>query len=308
MGGKMLDNLKKVWNGLLVFSIFTLLLVLFAEVLIVVLILSVNMSLAFTLIFIFFIFDAIIVLTLSEKKIESDIINISFFVLVLSSPLVYGLIYYLREFYLPLNPQVVHIGSINTWIEFAGSIISGLLVMISLVYTIKHERLIRDEDKKNELLPFLDVSINSYDQNYNILENLLRKDGIWILIIKNVSSNAARNIKVIELLAVFYELDDESKNVEVKMFTNSEKSLGTSVIVQNQLNNMEFHINNEDLPVKHYSGLKLIFKIEYFDITLKNKHTHISILFYENKQIEHNFKENGYTIWNNLSVSNDFID
>lgn len=308
MGGSKIDKIKKLWNGVILFSIFTSLLVLLAQVLIFVLILSVNMSLAFTLFSIFFIIDAFVLISFTKKNIESDIMNISFFVLVLSSPLVYGLIYYLKTFYLPANPQVVHIGSIDSWIGFAGSILSGLLVMISLVYTIKHERLIRDEDKKNELLPFLDVSIECYDTNGNLQHNIFRMDGKWILIIKNISSNAARNIKVVELIAEFYSHETENNSEKVKINAKTEKSLSTSLIVQNQTHDIYIHINTSDLPSTHYSRLKIASKIEYYDLTLKNKHSHSSTLFFENKQIKRNFEENGYILWNIVSISNDFID
>lgn len=305
MGG---NKIKKLWNGVILFSIFTSLLVLLAQVLIFVLILSVNMSLAFTLFSIFFIIDAIVLITFTKKNIESDIMNISFFVLVLSSPLVYGLIYYLKTFYLPANPQVVHIGSIDSWIGFAGSILSGLLVMISLVYTIKHERLIRDEDKKNELLPFIAVDVKGYINRDTLQNNTLVINREWLFFVNNISNNPARDIKITEISAVFYNIDNEEVFEVIEVHTKFKNMLDTSVIVQNKEHNAFFHINKSNLPTNYYNGLKLIFKIEYSDITLKNKHHHIATFVYKNTQLEKSFKDNGYTTWNRTFDSNEFVD
>ncbi len=68
-------------------------------------------------------------------------------------------------------PIIFHIGSVDAWIGFSGSIISGIITMMALLYTIMHEAKIRDEDKiqkKIELglqfMPIIELSFESDGQ------------------------------------------------------------------------------------------------------------------------------------------------
>lgn len=280
----MINKIKKLWNGLLVFSIVTSLLVLFAQILLVSLILSVNMSLAFTLIFIFFVIDAIVVVTFSKKRIESDILNISFIVLILSSPLVYGLVYYLKVFYLPINPQVVHIGSIDTWIGFAGSILSGLLVMISLVYTIKYERQIRDEEsKRREVeLAILSTPVLSFElyeektkrpRRYRMMksnDNQIQFTLLSNFYIKNTSTNFA-------IISSFDTIAIERRNYSDKFIENIKKNTNITCesksgeyIPPNTSFLVDFDIN---CTISNLDTIFFKFNLEFYDFTNKNKYS-----------------------------------
>lgn len=69
-----------------------------------------------------------------------------------------------------LVPKVFYIGSIDAWIGFSGSILGGSLTMLALMFTIDHEKSIRNDEKSQrnyelaiQSIPLLHVVVNQTD-------------------------------------------------------------------------------------------------------------------------------------------------
>lgn len=274
------------------------------QLLLIVLIFSVSIPIALVLLLFAFLFNAMFIFTFMKRSMISEILLISFFVLLLAAPLVYAIIYYLVFYVIPTNPEIAVLGSQDSWITFAGSIISGVLVLLALTYTIQYQQKIRDEDKRNELLPLIEINVefnvgmesntNSYfDINYP-----------WYLRISNISKNPVRDLCVTELEAWFYNNDTEHCSKKIDIDNNSKK---TNLIAMNKYHEIELHLDNLNLPTEFYSKLRLYFVIEYKDLTLRNTHHHSATIDFDCLINEEHFVKSGYEGWDKSSTSNNFI-
>lgn len=123
-------------------------------------------------------------------------------------------------------PKPLHFGSIDTWIQFAGSILSGTLTIIALAFTISEQEKVRkidtlnlekkrkeEEIRKIEELeyrnpPILKLFVDSYNSDDNIdlisreIElNFDDKTNFELNLnfeLENISSTSVTNIKIIE--------------------------------------------------------------------------------------------------------------
>lgn len=300
--------IKKIWKWITKFfnilSIFTILI----QIFILLILSTTNPELLFTFIFIFFFLDTAIALMTSKKSLESQILNISFIVLSVSSLVIYGIIYYIKIYYIPLYPNLLHIGTVDSWIGFAGSILSGLLVMMSLVFTIKHERQVRDEDKKNELIPFIEIDTECYSEETQEKTLIFNIENPWYLKITNIGNNAARNIKIVELKAWFYEINNERNAVSCNLLFKSKSSLFTSLIVSDKFHEIDIQLQSSNLPEHYYNGLRLYFFVEYYDLTLKNIHKQSATINLISIQSKEDFCKLGYKNWSYSEKANNFIE
>ncbi len=292
------DKFKKV-------IIIIFLIVVLIQLLAFFLLFSVNIPLALTTLLFSFLFDAMIILSISKKSVTTEILLISFFVLVLSSPLVYAIVFYIEFFLLPDNPEITVLGSQESWITFAGSVISGVLVLLALTYTIQHQKEIRDEDKKNELLPLIEIDIEFNRGETNSKKTYFNSSQPWYLTVNNIGDNPLRDLKVIQLEAWFY--NNESDAV-IKVIPVDNESVKTNLIAKSKFHEIELLVNEIDFPKEYYNKLRLHFYAEYKDLTLKNTHYHSSTIELENCDGKIRFSIDGYKEWNKNFICNNFID
>ena len=110
---------------------------------------------------------------------------------------------------------IPHLGDVDAWISFSGSIIGGSLTMLALIFTLHHERKVSEENERQNIRPtlfckikneVLDVQcgqislpncVNNYDQIY------------WEL--NNVSSNVADHIKIVDQQTYIRDADNDEE-------------------------------------------------------------------------------------------------
>lgn len=119
------------------------------------------------------------------------ILKITMTIVVCSPLLVYTIILFFNTF-----PNIlIKVGNSSSWISFAGSIISGSLVMFSLIFTLQNEKTVREHQFKLTNLPVIELKISD-DNNYMYKRNEAIK-----FIIENIGNNHIRNLKVDDIIA-----------------------------------------------------------------------------------------------------------
>lgn len=191
-----------------------------------------------------------------------------------------------------LIPSIFHIGSVDAWIGFSGSIISGIITMMALLYTINHEATIREEDKKTRLneialqsIPILKIcpsvksAINSFDFEFdldNYQDAIKNNEAVIALEISNESPYISRNLKFVEAKifkcsTLFFDFFDILDKRLIKAFAPSaNKQLKNVRTIPGQYSTVLL-FNFPYTPTKN-EGVLLNLSLEYFDYTLTIKH------------------------------------
>ena len=98
-----------------------------------------------------------------------------------------------------LIPQI---GSVDSWIAFAGSILGGSLTMLALVFTLHHERKIAEKAELQKIRPLLFCSINKEQftaDGFEIRMPNCTNDYDFIRWrINNVSENVANHVRIVD--------------------------------------------------------------------------------------------------------------
>lgn len=119
------------------------------------------------------------------------ILKITLTIVVCSPLLVYTIILFFHTF-----PNIlIKVGDSSSWISFAGSIISGSLVMFSLIFTLQNDKTVREHQFKLTNLPVIDLFI-SEGNSYKYERNEPIK-----FIIQNIGNNHIRNLMVEDMIA-----------------------------------------------------------------------------------------------------------
>lgn len=95
-----------------------------------------------------------------------DNILVFTFVLVLSFTLVTFVISGLAVNFSPIE---IRFGDIDAWIGFAGSILGSSITMFALIYTMRHERILREEDSNRQK----EAEIKTNNENLEIQKRLV---------------------------------------------------------------------------------------------------------------------------------------
>jgi hypothetical protein len=206
-------------------------------------------------------------------------------------------------------PSSLHIGSIDSWIQFSGSILGGTLTLFALAFTMNEQEKNREEDRKNELLPIIEVSLINRITENEIKNSIFRLNDVWTLKIENVSDNPLRNIKLIE--SKFYMGNSGKEIVILKnQFTDLDKSL-PNIIPKNKTVLIELNLNIyeiADIKPNYYKFIYLEFDFEYYDVLIKNKHNHLSRYTLVLNQTYESFINFGYQHWTLSQSENNFVD
>ena len=137
------------------------------------------------------------------KKHSYSIILITLAIVFLSPMATYLIVAYARN-----QDVITPIGSSDTWISFAGSIVGGSITMIALYFTIKQERVAIKKTVELSIMPtiYCELKNGVMSNNTNckelVVSDCLNNYGIlnWAMI--NCSDNIANNVRIVN--QVFY--------------------------------------------------------------------------------------------------------
>lgn len=217
--------------------------------------------------------------------------------------------YILINFAKYMIPDVLHFGSVDSWIQFSGSILGGTLTLVALAYTLNEQEKNREEDKKNQLLPIVEFNILNNVEESKKNENDFEVFKIWYLKIENVSDNPLRNIKVIRHKVFLFNSEDDLKELNLQLLNVN--SLLPNIIAKNKIHYSELDLNFyeiADIESKFYQYLYIEIYFEYYDVLLKNIHHHNFDIMFRNNRKDRRSIDNGNFIWTLEKLNNTFID
>lgn len=127
-------------------------------------------------------------------------------ILFLSAPMTYLMLSLIKHFLIDNFNYIVPIGSVDAWINFFGSIICGISIMIAIYYLIDNDRKINYYNKAKELRPFVVCKpkfikrfAEMIDKNDNSCEYPIS------LTIENISNNLVKDLKLDEEETYMYD-------------------------------------------------------------------------------------------------------
>lgn len=166
---------------------------------------------------------------------EMSLIEISFttfaFTLISSPLIIYAITLFIKS-----NDRLIKSGSVDAWITFAGSIIGGSLVMLSLSISLLNENLAKKEllmeKERKELisiLPIIDISpifisTDDYPPNQDPYEFSLTNENYSrtvkpVIKITNISSNSLTDLKI-NSAQLFFEDSEFNYKIQYKQLDN----------------------------------------------------------------------------------------
>lgn len=199
---------------------------------------------------------------------EMSLIEISFttfaFTLISSPLIIYAITLFIKS-----NDGLIKSGSVDAWITFAGSIIGGSLVMLSLSISLLNENLAKKEllmeKERKELisiLPIIDISpificTDDYPPNQDPYEFSLTSENYSrtvkpVIKITNISSNSLTDLKI-NSAQLFFEDSEFNYKIQYKQLDNFNSILLPDKSVYYYLNFEDFI--NQYLLTKDYNDL-----------------------------------------------------
>ena len=147
----------------------------------------------------------------------SKTILIALAILIFSPLLTYLIILFIQN--TPIK-NLPHIGSVDTWISFAGSIIGGSITMVALALTINYESEARKKEELRQIKPvlvgepiYLEDSWGRVSKEFNV-NGCIEQDVQLPWMIKNVSNNIANNLSIIREYIYLYNTKTNSYDIE----------------------------------------------------------------------------------------------
>ncbi|PKM86598.1 MAG: hypothetical protein CVU85_07630 [Firmicutes bacterium HGW-Firmicutes-10] len=138
--------------------------------------------------------------TEEEKRIDRIYYSIFLFVLVFTL-LAFIFTYIAQHLYLsyPLLQQFA-VGSIDSWIQFLGSLLGGSLTLIALILTFQYTDKQRKDEKILNLMPVCIIRLSDSSRSSEQINNIFAID------IVNISENFSKDIRI-EDFKVRYEFE-----------------------------------------------------------------------------------------------------
>lgn len=220
-----------------------------------------------------------------NKKEENqfrNIIIVTTVFIIASFPVSYGILIFGRNL---SQFEGIQIGTADGWLAFIGSLLGGVITMLAVIFTINHEKSIRKEEeikrleeKVSELMPILNFSFKTIENDQIVLEQ-----GSSLLISKliNVSSQHAiiNKMKIVSYTYLF-----EGKTIKKVVDPDKEDSFiiqyfEDQILAGNSTN--EFFTNipliDEMIEIFHKDAsaiidVTFIVEIEYTDIQKLQKY------------------------------------
>jgi len=195
---------------------------------------------------------------------------------------------------------LIQVGLSGDWIGFAGSIIGGAMTLFAVIFTVNHERLVRDDDiKRNELqsiseksqkfMPIIEICEQRIENSFFTKKINGSNGSGYFFSITNVSENHAREVDI--KLIGYTAFDKHNKKVELP--SNADSKIKTIKILPSMKSN-EFYVMltsnqlDQSYPaVFNQTEIKLTLtiRIELFDIHKISSHvfiTKVNGTFHEN--------------------------
>jgi hypothetical protein len=191
-------------------------------------------------------------ITRQEEELLDKIVNFALFILFASPVLIYSIVLLIS-----ISPDFyIRVGTKDAWISFSGSIISGVLVMFALVFTIQHE----EKARKNEYIERLKeialtsipiiVPTNDINQKRSrryvckvINEESFELNLFTSIEIKNISNYIAKDIKITKIELSETRFLDDNPNQIVIDCTGTYSDKICLVLPQDMSHMIDFKIN-----------------------------------------------------------------
>lgn len=131
---------------------------------------------------------------------------------IIAAPITYLIILIIDKLIVPYLPFVILEGSKDAWINFFGTLFSGITTLIALLFTIKHEN---QKQKKEEI---------KYIRPFILIKPILKKDFddtvennnyfyYFSTRVENISENLVKDLQLVE--EKVFEFNEETKKYDL---------------------------------------------------------------------------------------------
>lgn len=213
------------------------------------------------------------------------IILITSLIFVLSAPLTYFIIFCIDKVLLPNFPWIIIEGSKDAWISFFANIFSGIITMLALFITIKHENISYNREQTKLIRPFI-VATPLFEKEFM---NSVHENSCFYPIsfrVENISNNLVKDLQIVD--EQVYEYNPTSKkydlNQQVLLSNNQTHYSIFTVLLESRtmikpLASYDFQTNFliDDYSVTSESSahsFKVFVILKYRDIMDKVEYTH----------------------------------
>jgi len=139
------------------------------------------------------------------------LVLLTLLILVLAAPITYFIILFVDEILLTYFPNIIREGSKDTWINFFGTLFSGIITMVALIVTIKHENKKQLEEQIIAIRPFIMIEPILKD---NFMEMVDKKQNncqyMISLRVENISNNLVKDLQLVEEEVLEYNKETNS--------------------------------------------------------------------------------------------------
>ena len=135
-------------------------------------------------------------------------------ILFLAAPITYLIILFIDKIILPNFSFIVVEGSKDAWINFFGTLISGITTLLALIFTIKYENKKQINDEIKSIRPYI-VSKPILDDDFKGELNGENDNYFYkfFISVENVSSNLVKNLQFVE--EQVFEYNDKTKKYDL---------------------------------------------------------------------------------------------
>ena len=149
-------------------------------------------------------------------KKKSNLIIIALLVMILSAPVVYLILVFVDKILLSKLDFIIVEGTKDAWIGFAGSIIGGLVTMLALYFTIKHENDREEISQSKSVRPFI-IATPEFKNDFASSIDEFSDDAFYAisLTVKNISNNLVKDL-IIESEDI-YEFNEKTKEYDLEI-------------------------------------------------------------------------------------------
>lgn len=244
----------------------------------------------------------------NKNSLSRDILIYSVIFIILSFPTTYGILLLGKQL---SSIDGVKIGTADGWLSFIGSLLGGIITMTALLFTIKHEKNIRQEEAQDlkqqtafQTIPIIIVQVPPISKEYkvtylnskNTSETTLIKDPKIEQFYKENFENSGEDF--FNKFPILFEILNTSENhgmdieftkFEIYQYFQHYYGLNKSkqILIHNGMENInEIDINCNILPGKYNKEfhlnldyehikvpvLKFLIVIDYYDIQRLKQH------------------------------------
>ena len=142
--------------------------------------------------------DVMIAINFGRPNINLTVIGAAILIVLFGTAGVYSVIFIITR-----NPERfdgAFVGNSADWIAFSGSIIGGMMTMLAVIFTIQHEKLLRNQEKIDQLKPFIHIDFKMYENSHKYIFNDRDEFISLYLQINNISNNNLRDFRITQIV------------------------------------------------------------------------------------------------------------